>query len=80
MECDSERVGCGGEPGAGKGRIRRSYGKRRAFVMFVFLFLARGSAKAKGGIRGKEWPCGVTDRRMGERFCYLHKYFYLSVS
>ena len=54
MECDSERVGCGGEPGAGKGRIRRSYGKRRAFVMFVFLFLAREPAEGKGGIHGKE--------------------------
>ena len=64
----------------GGGRMRRSYGKRRVLVMFVFLFLAPESAEGKGGIRGKEWPCVVIDRRMGERFCYLHKYSYLFVS
>jgi len=44
----------------------RSNGKRRVFVMFVFIFLARESAEGKEGIRGRELTCIVIDRRMGE--------------
>ena len=69
MECDSERVGCGGEPGAGKRWMYRNYRKLRAFVVFVFHFLAWESTEGKGDIRGTEWTCVVINERMGKRLC-----------
>ena len=64
------------ESDMGKSRMRGGYREWRFFVMFVFLLLVWEYCEGKGGMRGREWACVATDRRIGG---WLYRLIYTPV-
>ena len=50
--------------------MRRDYGKRGFYEMFVFILLAWESAEERGDMGGGEWTCAAI-KRTGGRLRYF---------
>ena len=51
--------------------MRRDYGKRGFYEMFVFILSARESAEERGDMGGGEWTSAAIKRRTGGRLRYF---------